>query len=340
MTLKYIIGQVQTKAEPIPKVSSDLRFEDKLGSFKVRWGINRDSYAVEPGLYALGSPTPDSHVLVTANYKLTFDIIRNSLKGRDVWILVLDTKGVNVWCAAGKGTFGTEELVNRIAITKLSEIVNHRKVIVPQLGATGIAAHEVLKRSGFSVVYGPVRAEDLIAFLGSNLKVTQEMRKVTFSLRERIVLIPVDFVQSMRYFFLLSVVFLLFSMFSRVGFSLSGILSVGLLSVLNLFSAFFAGIVFGPILLPILPGKSFAMKGLWRGLLMLSLFSYSDYNLINMIGWMILIPSISSYLLMNFTGASTYTSMSGVKKEMRIAIPLQLVGAVIGMVLLLISRFI
>jgi len=126
MTLKYIIGQVQTKAEPIPKVSSDLRFEDKLGSFKVRWGINRDSYAVEPGLYALGSPTPDSHVLVTANYKLTFDIIRNSLKGRDVWILVLDTKGVNVWCAAGKGTFGTEELVNRIAITKLSEIVNHR----------------------------------------------------------------------------------------------------------------------------------------------------------------------------------------------------------------------
>jgi len=189
-------------------------------------------------------------------------------------------------------------------------------------------------------VYGPVRAEDLIAFLGSNLKVTQEMRKVTFSLRERIVLIPVDFVQSMRYFFLLSVVFLLFSMFSRVGFSLSGILSVGLLSVLNLFSAFFAGIVFGPILLPILPGKSFAMKGLWSGLLMLSLFSYSDYNLINMIGWMILIPSISSYLLMNFTGASTYTSMSGVKKEMRIAIPLQLVGAVIGMVLLLISRFI
>ena len=75
----------------------------------------------------------------------------------DAWILVLDTNGVNVWCAAGKGTFGTDELIRRIEATGLPEIVSHNRVIVPQLGGPGVAAHEVRKRSGFRVVYGPVR---------------------------------------------------------------------------------------------------------------------------------------------------------------------------------------
>ena len=71
-------------------------------------------YRVEPGLYAVGSPTADSPVLVSANYKMSFDRLRSALPGVDAWILVLDTKGINVWCAAGKGTFGTDELVRRI----------------------------------------------------------------------------------------------------------------------------------------------------------------------------------------------------------------------------------
>jgi len=44
------------------------------------------------------------------------------MPGRNLWILILDTKGVNVWCAAGKGTFGTEELVFRIADECLSKL--------------------------------------------------------------------------------------------------------------------------------------------------------------------------------------------------------------------------
>ena len=76
-------------------------------------------YTVEPGLYAVGKPDERSPVLVTANYKLSFDKLRNELTGRNVWILVLDTKGINVWCSAGKGTFGTMELVGRIESTGL-----------------------------------------------------------------------------------------------------------------------------------------------------------------------------------------------------------------------------
>ncbi len=85
-------------------------------------------YAIDPGLYALGDPDRESPVLVSANYKMSFDDLRSALPGRNLWILVLDTKGINVWCAAGKGTFGTEELVKRIEASHLKEIVSHRSI--------------------------------------------------------------------------------------------------------------------------------------------------------------------------------------------------------------------
>jgi len=118
------------------------------------------NYRVDPGLYAIGEPTEESPVFVTANYKLSFDLLRRAVSSIHGWILVLDTLGINVWCAAGKGTFGTDELVDRIQSSGLADVVSHRKLIVPQLGAPGIAAHEVKRRSGFQVIYGPVRAED------------------------------------------------------------------------------------------------------------------------------------------------------------------------------------
>ena len=148
-----------------------------------RWGYKRMKHRVEPGLYSLGKPTGESPVFVTANYTLSFDVLRSSLQGIDGYILVLDTEGVNVWCAAGKGTFGTDELIKRIEKSQLQEIVRHRTVILPQLGAPGINAQEVEKRTGFKVEYGPVRAKDLPEYL-KNHKVTPEMRQVHFNLSD------------------------------------------------------------------------------------------------------------------------------------------------------------
>ena len=93
------------------------------------------NYRVEPGLYAVGQPDPQSPVLVSANYKLSFDRLRCRLAGLSVWILVIDTNGINVWCAAGKGTFGADEIVRCVESSRLSEVVAHRTLIVPQLGA-------------------------------------------------------------------------------------------------------------------------------------------------------------------------------------------------------------
>ncbi|MBU0501652.1 MAG: acetyl-CoA synthase subunit gamma [Candidatus Margulisbacteria bacterium] len=324
----------------ITKISSKLSFGDKFGAIMVRFSFNRNDYKVEPGLYALNNPTKDSPVFLSANYKLSFDILRSSLKGFSAWLLVLDTRGINVWCAAGKGTFGTEELVRQIKITELGKVVSHRKVISPQLGATGIAAHEVAKQSGFQVVYGPVRAEDLPAFIRDNFKVTSEMRRVRFNLKDRLTLVPVEVVHYSKYLFLLLFLFIFLSGISLKGFSVDQAASLALFPLLCLISAYLSGALLGPILLPWIPGRSFSLKGAFLGVaafLLLDYFWLQWTSLADMLVWLLLMPTIASFLLMNFTGSSTYTSLSGVQKEMRIAVPLQITGLFLSIILYIIA---
>jgi hypothetical protein len=324
-------------------VSSKLNFSDYLGALKVRFAINRTTYTVTPGLYAIGKPDKSSHVLVTANYKLSFDSLRQHLTTIDCWILVLDTKGINVWCAAGKGTFGTEELVKKITSCNLNQIIDHKKIIVPQLGAVGVSAHELKNKTGFNIVYGPVRASDLPAFLDNNMKATSDMRLVKFTFYDRMVLTPVEFIINFKYFLLASIAILLISGITLSSRSLSFSLNPGLYTVLGLFAAYICGSILGPILLPYLPGRAFSLKGFWLGAgaaVFVSILLYTKLSLIEMVSLACLMIPTTSYLTTNFTGSSTYTSLSGVLKEMRIALPLQIGSSLVGLLLLIISRFI
>jgi len=295
-------------------------------------------YAVDPGLYALGNPDRSSAVLVTANYKLTFDRLRQALPGSDFWILVLDTKGINVWCAAGKGTFGTEELVERIRASGLEKVVDHRELILPQLGAPGVAAHLVKKLSGFKVIYGPILAKDLPAFLEAGKKATPEMRRKAFPAWERTVLIPIELVHVLK-----PLVFLLPALFIVGGLAGGGTfwqnaLTHGLFAVAALILSLIMGAVLTPLLLPYLPGRAFALKGLFLSVLgvvfLLVIFGggMTRAGMLERLAWVLLIPALTAFLAMNFTGASTYTSLSGVKKEMRWALPLEIGGASLGLV--------
>jgi len=304
-------------------------------------------YTIDPGLYALGEPDEKSPVLVTANYKMSFDKLREALSGRNAWILVLDTKGINVWCAAGKGTFGTEELVARIESSGLAQIVPHRELILPQLSGPGVAAHEVKRLSGFKVIYGPIRSKDLPTFLDSGFKATQEMRLKTFTTLERIVLIPIELVSAMKAGLIIIPILFLLSYFGRVGEGWTNALTHGLFSVWAILIAILAGGVLTPLLLPWLPGRAFSLKGLIPGFFtaaILLVFRWGDWmtwaGRLEIISWFFLIPALSAYLAMNFTGASTYTSLSGVKKEMRWALPFQIGAGVMGVLLWFGSQFI
>jgi acetyl-CoA decarbonylase/synthase complex subunit gamma len=293
---------------------------------------------VDPGLYAVGIPNERSDIFVTANYKLSFDLVRKNLNGMNAWLLVLDTKGVNVWCAAGKGTFGTKELVRRIQLTSLKKIVIHKRLILPQLSATGVAAHLVKEASGFIVMYGPVRVSDIQSFIHAGYKATKEMRRVNFGWYDRLRLIPNDIIYNLRYLLSLFIVFSVFSGININGYSIQQALRNIIPIAKIIVAGYFAGIVLTPLLLPYIPTQNFSFKGLIIGLIvsvLLFLNHSLDGNLIANLAEIFFLSSFSSFLAMNFTGASTYTSLAGVKKEMKIAVPMQLASAVIAVVLVI-----
>jgi hypothetical protein len=327
----------------IPTVETRLSISDNWGNIKVRSAFGRKSYTVKPGLYAVGKPKTSSDVFVTANYKLSFDVLRKNLDGLDAWILVLDTQGVNVWCAAGKSTFGTKELVKRINNTGLKNIVNHRRLIVPQLGAPGIAAHLVKQYSEFSVIFGPVRASDIKKFIENGYKSTTEMRTVTFNLVDRVKLIPVEAVLNFKYLFSAIAVLSLLSGLSRAGFSLNAAINEGARNSGFIVLSYICGVIFTPILLPYIPFRSFSMKGAFIGFLAFSMLVILNVNLGGIVGttsWFFMGTAIASFLAMNFTGTSNYTSLSGVLKEMKYAVPLQIIAATVGLILFIIEKFI
>jgi len=300
--------------------TSTITFTDRFDHFLARWGWKRESHRVEPGLYRLGNPTPDSPVFASANYTLSFDALRSALAGIDAWILVLDTRGINVWCAAGKGTFGTDELVNRIQSTGLAGLVSHRKIIVPQLGAPGISWPEVMRRSKFLVEYGPVRARDLPEYLKTHTA-TPAMRRVQFPFRDRVVLTPVEFVHvALPMFIAAAILYLL----------------AGPVAALAAITAVIAGTVLFPALLPFIPTQDFSTKGMILGVIVAIPFAVSFGTNPALAFWaealgaltaLLVIPAVVSYLALNFTGCTTFTSRSGVKKEIfRYVPPMALMG--------------
>jgi ribosomal protein S28E/S33 len=365
---KWICGTIKTTVGDVPRVKTKLDMHDRLSTLKVRLNVGRMRYTVAPGLYGVGNPNAESNIFVTANFKLTFDKLRVELDGMDAWILVLDTLGINVWCAAGKGTFGTDELVGRIETVGLDRIVSHRRLILPQLGATGVCAHEVKNRSGFRVIYGPVRAKDIPAFLDARMKATPAMRRVRviygpvrakdipafldarmkatpamrrvkFTLWDRVVLIPVEIVETAKYALLVAAVLLILSGLGTDGYSLARVKSFGLWSAGLWLAAWLLGLALTPALLPLLPGRAFSTKGAIVGLLIILAVGWYAWGHPDIfVGWIVagawifLIPAMTSFTAMNFTGASTYTSLSGVKKEMRVAVPMQITFAAIGTV--------
>ena len=319
----------------IRTTTGTLTFSNRLDHFLARWGVNRMGHIVKPGLYRLGNPTPDSLVFVSANYTLSFDSVRSALTGTDCYILVLDTKGINVWCAAGKGTFGTDELVRRIGSTGLANIVQHRTLILPQLSAPGISAYEVQRRSGFLVEYGPVRASDLSEYLKTR-KATPEMRRVQFQLKDRIVLTPVEFVHVVL---------------PTIAAAIILYFLAGPLAALAAITTTLAGTVLFPALLPFIPTHDFSTKGLILGEIIAIPFAVSfatnstlpflENALISLV-LLLIMPALIAYLALNFTGCTTFTSRTGVKKEIFRYVPimaLMLGSGIILSILLGIIKF-
>jgi hypothetical protein len=310
-------------------VTSEVTLRDRWINVLVHLGINRNRYRVEPGMYSIGSPDPKSPVFVTANYSPSLRALRTALKGIDGWILVLDTNGINVWCAAGKGAFGTDELVHRIEQSGLRSIVEHRCLIVPQLGGPGVAAHEVKRRTGFRVRYGPVLAADLPAYLKAG-KANLTMRRVKSQLRERLEWVPAELLNT-----------LILSLILGVPLYFAG----GIRTSLAVLASIFSGAVLFPLLLPVLPTPNFSTKGYVLGavtavpFIAWALFGDPGASVWERAGWTLayalFMPSLTAFLSLNFTGSTPFTSWSGVRREILAYFPVMVWTFFPGIVLMI-----
>jgi hypothetical protein len=333
--LDFVDAFIDTPVGPVPRVKTRLVRSDRRGTLTARLGIKRDQYKIAPGIYCVGTPDQDSPVLVTANYKLSFDALRRELGSLDAWILVIDTRGINVWCAAGKALFSTREVVHRVQQTGLKKLVRHNRLILPQLAATGVSALGVKKEIGFKVLWGPIKARDIQQFIADGCKAEKSMRRVTFALPERVVLVPVELSHLPKpTIWVLLAAFLL----SGIGtnfFSFNVAWSRGLMVLTAYIAGILAGAVAAPVLLPWVPGRAFALKGTLTGavagLAVVAIFR-SNLMWLEDTALLLFTMVISSYLTMNFTGSTPFTSPSGVEKEMRRAIPLQAAAALIAVV--------
>lgn len=344
--IKHLLrGKIATGIGDINILDTKLQRIDQLCNIAARLGIIRDDYKVPPGIYAIGSPDKKSPVMVTANYKLTIDKLRIELKGMDIWLLVIDTKGVNVWCAAGKGTFSTEEIIYRVKKHKLNQLVSHNQLILPQLGAPGVSSYEVTRLTGFKAIYGPVYAKDIKEFISNNYNVTEKMRSVDFGLMERVVVSPIEVIMSIKYIPFIYIFFLFMQLLSNGHEGMIQALVSSLMNTVPYVIALFIGTLLFPILLPILPFRMFSMKALVLGVLWSSIvvkfsyvFHYNSRFLTNASN-SLLLTSIISFLAMNFTGSTTFTSLSGVKKEVLTMVPIIGLSTALGMVLMVVEKF-
>jgi len=142
-------------------------------------------YPTHARLIRIGNPGRKSPVLVTTNYDLTVRRVCRAFKSIDCFLLVAPAGGIDVWCAAGGGRFSIDSIISILKTSRVAELVDHRRLILPQLCANGINLFEVRRRTGWSAVFGPVDAKDVPAYLQSRRR-TEKMMRVTYTAKERL----------------------------------------------------------------------------------------------------------------------------------------------------------
>ncbi len=159
------------------------------------WGLVLDALQIgfrvlpwptRTGLRKLGAPTEASPVIITGNYDLTVRRVVTAMRGTDAWLVVADSRGINVWCAAAGGQFTTHNIVSALLSCGIDEKVKHRRAILPQLAATGAERNEIAKRTGWKTEFGPVYAKDLPQYLQNRHDLNESMRRVRFGFLARI----------------------------------------------------------------------------------------------------------------------------------------------------------
>ncbi len=273
----------------------------------------RQAMALEPGLYYTGNVYDrDTPLLVSCNYHLTVFMLWRIIRSRNVRILIIDTKGINVWCSAGKGQFSAKEIFRQLELYP-DEILKPEdaklQVVLPKLSLSGVSLKE-LRDGGLMPVIGPVYVSDLPAWLDEQPLQSCKSAVYRFDLGDRSFSLAPSMLQFAKYIILIAIGLFALDLLMHTGFHWQ---------VIPL--SLFIGISY-ILLFPLLPTRSFALKGLiLAGIISLalgigrSIISKTDFNPLLYGAYFTYIVAISLFFGLYYTGNSGVSNYSLVKKE-------------------------
>ncbi len=297
-----------------------------------------DHVSVEPGIYKAGNPGPDSLIIVTANYVLTYNRVMSDLKGIDAWVLCVDSDGINVWCAARGNNFGNKQLIEAIKYSKIHQLTKNKIAILPQLSAGGIALPTLPKDLEMNFKFGPVWSKDIKNYLEKqSMKKTRLQSIVNFDLSKRLEagLSHVSFLFR-SFFFLPTIALLIASKIFQSNFLLPIIAEVwALLFITNMLFA-----VCFPIFDKI---NTFYKKGLLYALLfssgysLYSLITFPNFNAFLLLGVFLMVYWMSLFSVFSFSGYTMETSASAIRNEYPKFIKIHKSIFIIGLIFILLG---
>lgn len=337
-TFELIISQ-KLPNKPPPVVLSDQKMRGIRGQFRNILCILRAGSAlipIEAGLYIYGNPSDQSPALITANYQRTVRLVGSALQNQDAYLLVADTMGENVWCAARGDKFGLQEVAEVIKATRIAERIQHRKLILPQLAAGGIDHQEVRKTTGWSCRFGPIYAKDIPLYLTSGRK-TEKQRTISFDMKERL---EMALQQS---FFLSKFFFFWFFLIGIVGINFLPQISLFSIAILLFPMIWFVYILFA-LIFHLFPTRSFLRRGIYYGGLLTIIFlgvgRILEYTIVGMSQWAVIGFAIGMFLGMDYSGSTPISKPTDIDREyptmiilLGVCLILLLVLTVIGLVL-------
>jgi ubiquinone/menaquinone biosynthesis C-methylase UbiE len=128
-----------------------------------------DHVPIEPGIYKSGNPNSKSPIIVTANYLFTYIRLMKDIQEIDAWVLCVDSRGINVWCAARGPDFGNKQIIEAVKASGIGKKTDSKTLYLPQLAAGGVAVPKLPKNTEDfpfrSVKYGPVWSKHLPQYL-------------------------------------------------------------------------------------------------------------------------------------------------------------------------------
>jgi hypothetical protein len=253
-------------------------------------------FAVKPGLYYVWQRDENAPIIVTANNYLTVFLLVRRIGKRNVRLLVIDTRGINVWCAAGKGQFSSSEIIDKATYFGLINRENKKTFILPKFSLAGVNLAE-LRNNGIHPIIGPLYAKDVPSFLDQGTYENRVDDIVKFGLKSRAFTALPTAVQFFYYFLGIYVISL-------------GTLTTGVIWIAT-------GLAFVyPLLFPLLPGKFFAIKGVFMAL-SISIFALlvTNFDLANQLSLTVFLFATSIFISLSYTGNSAVSNYSSVRKE-------------------------